>query len=145
MVIRCDICFNTSLTSTFGNSDINHRLYFSSIDFVAFNYKLPFQKHCTMSEHAWKMSPKFQRHHNKPMLAAVPEGFKVFLSEKVNPVKTSGDEEQDVMIRKVLALWRLCWFNVPDGFHLIDKRLREVVGNDWQEGFEERNGKVIQA
>ena len=98
-----------------------------------------------MSEQAWKMSPKFQRHHNKPMLAAVPEEFKNFLNEKLHLVPGGDEQELDVMIRKALALWRLCWFNVPDAWHMIDERLKEILGEDWQDGYEERNEPVIKA
>ena len=95
-----------------------------------------------MSELAWKLSPKFSRRGNRPMLATVPDGFKGFLEEKIKLIPSENKKERDVMVRQVLALWHLCWYNVPDGWQLIDERLRDVMGENWQEDFEERNGKI---
>ena len=96
-----------------------------------------------MSEFAWKMSPKFEKRKTRKMLSSVPDGFLQFLQTKIRPVTSSDDQQIDIMVRRTLALWRLCWSNVPNAWSLIDSRLKQTLGDDWQKQFENRNGKVI--
>ena len=97
-----------------------------------------------MSELAWSYSPKFERKHKQqPVLTAVPEKFKTFLQNKIAPLPAVDDHERDHVIRRALALYRLCWMNVPNGWQLVDERLQEVLGENWQESFKERTGEKI--
>ena len=98
--------------------------------------------HFVMSELAWKLSPKFNRRHKRPMLSIVPNEFKEFIKSKIEPISSENKQEIDFMIRRALALWRLQWYNVPDAWHLLDKRFQETLGEDWQEEFEKKNGKI---
>lgn len=95
-----------------------------------------------MSELAWKMSPKFGRPKTRRMLTSVPEEFKMFLQKKIYPVPHNDLQQLDIMVRRTLALWRLCWSNVPDAWKMIDAKFKQALGDNWQQMFESRNGKV---
>jgi len=94
-----------------------------------------------MSDHTWSHLPRAKR--GKPKLSCVPDGFKIFLESKIKPVPTHDQCETDFMIRRALALWRLCWLDVPDGWELLNEKLSATLGETWLEAFEERNEEVV--
>ena len=57
--------------------------------------------------------------------------------------KPTDRDEVDHVIRRALAVYRLCWLGVPDGWEILDEKLKEVVGEDWQSEYEERTGEPI--
>lgn len=97
-----------------------------------------------MSNLAWSYSPKFTKKVHKPTLSYVPQDFKTFLQNKIVPVPAINDHERDYVIRRALALYRLCWINVPNGWSLVDERLREVLGDSWLDDYEHRNGEKVE-
>ena len=51
--------------------------------------------------------------------------------------------EVDHVIRRALALYRLCWLDVPGGWELLDDRLKEQIGEKWQNEYEARCSEPI--
>ena len=51
--------------------------------------------------------------------------------------------EMDYIIRRALAIYRLCWLDVNNGWDLLDERLKLICGDDWQEGYEFRNAEEV--
>jgi hypothetical protein len=74
---------------------------------------------------------------------SVPGGFKLFLTSKVPEVPALAHEEQDHVIRRAVAIWRLCWHDVTNGWELVDEKLKKNVGENWREEYEKRNGEVL--
>jgi len=72
----------------------------------------------------------------------IPDGFKTFLISKIYQVPAV-PQELDHMIQRSLALYRLLWSDIPDGFQMVDERLKEVAGKNWREDFERRNREVV--
>jgi len=73
----------------------------------------------------------------------VPGGFKIFLTSKVPEVPALDFEEKDHVIRRAIAIWRLCWSDVTNGWELVDEKLKQNVGVNWREEYEQRNGETI--
>jgi len=74
---------------------------------------------------------------------SVPGGFKIFLTSKVPQVPALNYEEKDHVIRRAVAIWRLCWRDVTNGWELVDEKLKQNVGPNWREEYEQRNGETI--
>ncbi|CAK8675110.1 unnamed protein product [Clavelina lepadiformis] len=96
-----------------------------------------------MSEYAWRRSPIFNRRGRRPMLTYVPDGFKEFLQNKIQPVPANNNQERNHVVRRALALYRLCWSDVPDGWDLLDERMRSTLGSDWMKNFEDLTGDEV--
>jgi len=74
---------------------------------------------------------------------SVPGGFKLLLTSKVPEVPPLAYEEKDHVIRRAVAIWRLCWQDVTNGWELVDEKLKKNVGENWREEYEKRNGEAI--
>ncbi|CAK8675111.1 unnamed protein product [Clavelina lepadiformis] len=98
-----------------------------------------------MSDLAWSHSPKFDgsKRQGRRLLSSVPNEFKMFLQSKIRPVPITNEVERDHTIRRALAIWRLCWQDVPNGWELLDERLCKVLGDSWMESFEKRSGEPV--
>jgi len=75
--------------------------------------------------------------------ANVPEGYRSFLASKVTRPAAGSLSETDHIIRRALAIWRLCWSDVPNAFELLDEKLKIMIGETWQEDYEKRNSETI--
>lgn len=96
-----------------------------------------------MSSHAWTHLSSLSSNQKRPKLSSVPEGFRIFLESKIKPVPSNDHIETDHVIRRALALWRLCWFDVPDGWEMLNERLSKTLGISWLEAFERRNNEEV--
>ena len=69
--------------------------------------------------------------------------FNVFLQQMVPTVAVGNASEMDHVIRRALALLRLCYRDLPNGFDLLDQKLQESIGISWKDDYEKRNCEEI--
>ena len=69
--------------------------------------------------------------------------FNTFLKQMVPTIPPSDVNEVDHVIRRALALHRLCFREVPNGFELLNQRLQEIIGQQWRDDYEKRNSEEI--
>ena len=77
------------------------------------------------------------------MAPNIPVGYKRFLIKMINEEAQKGAIEMDHVIRRALAIWRLCWQDVSNGWDLLDERLKEICGENWQKDYEFRNAEIV--
>jgi len=61
----------------------------------------------------------------------------------VPEVPAGNTTEADHIVRRSLALLRMCFYDIPNGYDLLDQRLQQSVGPDWKEKYEKRNNEKI--
>ena len=69
--------------------------------------------------------------------------YKVFLQQMIPEVPVNDTVEADHVIRRALALLRLCHNDVPNAFELLDQKLQENIGLFWKVDYERRNNEKI--
>ncbi|XP_077970965.1 uncharacterized protein LOC120328416 [Styela clava] len=74
---------------------------------------------------------------------SAPSHFKMFLQKMIPEVPLSNTMEADHIIRRSMALLRLCYQDVPTGFDLLDQKLQQNIDKDWIQSYQERNGEQI--